>query len=437
MNPAEPGEGAPAAILISVGEELLLGRTVDTNAAWLGRALSDLGIRVVRGATVGDRRDAIGRTVREALVDAEVVVVTGGLGPTEDDVTREAVAQVVGRPLRLDEERLQRLRSRFEARGMGRLPEPNRSQAMVPEGSEVLENPHGTAPGLLLESEGRWVVLLPGVPREMKGIWALEVEPRLRSRFEGRLRPARHRVIHTTAIAESRLQELIAQRVPELARALGDVATLAFLPDVTGVDLRVTARARDEEEANRILDRVEGLLAPVVAPWRFDAPSGDLAEAVLEALRRAGATLATAESCTAGLVAKRLTDHAGSSEVFVGGVVAYANRVKEELLGVASSDLAAHGAVSEPVARQMARGVRARLEASVGVGVTGIAGPGGGTPEKPVGTVWIAVSTDAGGEEARRLHLPGDRAEVRARAAQAALWRVFRALRNGSGGGGS
>ncbi|MDH3423790.1 MAG: competence/damage-inducible protein A [Gemmatimonadota bacterium] len=407
---------APLASLVTVGNELLYGQTVDTNAAWLGRSLAQLGFRVTRTFTVGDDPGPIQAAVGSAMEDADLVLVSGGLGPTPDDLTKAAVAQLLGREIGLDEELLQKLAARFRAAGYDRLPTPNRSQAEVPQGSIVLNNPQGTAPGLGLETDSCLVVMLPGVPRELRSIFEGDLTHLLRRRFARRLEPVQHRTIHTTGVPESRLSELVSQLLP---RDMGPVS-LAFLPDLRGVDLRLTARGVAIEEGEAWLTRIEAALEPVVSKWRFEAESGDVAEALNHALAGAGMTVATAESCTGGLVAKRITDRPGSSEVFVGGVIAYADAVKLEQLGVSPEDLREHGAVSEPVALQMAKGVRERFGASAGVGITGVAGPEGGTPEKPVGTVWIALAV-ADMAEARLVRLPGDRDAVRERAAQAVL----------------
>ena len=420
----DPAAGkAPVAALVAVGNELLYGETVDTNAAWLARSLAALGISVVHKETVGDVPEEIRRAVRSGMERADLVVVCGGLGPTPDDLTKAAVAELLRLDLVLDEALLERLRERFRARGYTRLPSTNRSQAQVPAGATVLRNDHGTAPGLLMEAEGSAVVLLPGVPREMRGIYEGDLVTALAERFAGRLAPVRHRMIHTTGVPESRLSELVEAALP------GDMGpvTLAFLPDVRGVDLRLSARGVSAEEADAWFDRIEQALAPVIGRWRFQSGSGDVAEALSEALARHGKRLAVAESCTGGLVAKRITDLAGSSRVFVGGVIAYANEVKVRELGVSPDDLEREGAVSEPVARQMALGVAERFGVEAGIGVTGIAGPDGGTREKPVGTVWVAAALD-GDARTTRLSLVGDRQAVRERAAQEALARLLRML---------
>lgn len=423
--PPNPPVGAA---VVTVGDEILLGCTVDTNAAWLGRELASLGIPVVRRHTVGDDGAEIRHAVTDALAVADLVVVTGGLGPTPDDLTRDAVASLLGRPLEEDAEVLERIRARFRERGVDKLPGPNRRVAQVPRGAHKLTNPLGTAPGLAMESEGRLIVLLPGVPRELKGVFTTDLREVLRAHFADRLRPVHTRSIRTTGIPESLLSQKIGERMgPE-----SGPVRMAFLPDGTGVDLRLTAVGMDADDAERRFDEIEHELAEVLDPWRFEAAEGDLVEAVTAALRAGGKTLAVAESCTGGLVAKRMTDLAGASDVFRGGVVAYANEVKVEELGVDPSDLAENGAVSEGVARRMAEGVARRFGADAGIGITGIAGPGGGTEEKPVGTVWYAAASE-GTVVARRERFPGDRRSVRERAAQAALFLLLRLLEGRAG----
>jgi nicotinamide-nucleotide amidase len=413
--------------VVTVGDELLLGETVDSNAAWLGRGLSELGFDVVRRYTVGDVAGEIRHALRGGLEVADLVLFTGGLGPTRDDLTRPVVAEALEAPLALDQDILADLRERFRRHGYPDLPEANVSQARVPRGAVLLPNPRGTAPGLLMDApRDRVVALLPGVPAEMKGIFLEELGPRLEGRFGPRLRPVQHVTLRTTGISESDL----AGRVRDALPPEGDPVTVAFLPDVTGVDLRLTVRgAADRQEARRALDRVERALTEIVEPYLYRAPeTGDLVEAVSRELRRRGRTLAVAESCTGGLIARRMTDVPGSSEIFVGGIVAYADAVKGALLGVDDDTLAEDGAVSESVARAMALGVARRLGAKCGIGVTGIAGPGGGTEEKPVGLVWFAASVDDR-VEARSRVFPGDRDAVRRRSAQAALALLHRLLR--------
>ena len=419
----------PVAAIVAVGNELLFGETVDTNAAWLARSLAALGAPVARKLTVGDVASEIQSAVRAALEVADLVLVSGGLGPTSDDLTRPAVAELLGRRLELDQGLVRRLEELFRSRGYREVPPLNLTQAQVPEGARVLANPNGTAPGLAIDVGPKLVVLLPGVPRELRGIFDGDLRRVLGERFGARLLPVHHHLIHTTGIPESRLAELVEQRLPA---DLGPV-TLAYLPDLRGVDLRLSARGVSASEADAWFARLEEAIGAVVEPWRFEAESGDVVEALNEALRRAGKRVAVAESCTGGLIAKRITDRPGSSEVFVGGVIAYDNSVKVAELGVSEDDLRAHGAVSEAVARQMARGVAERFGAEAGIGITGIAGPGGGTPEKPVGLVWLAIALD-GELEAHRSSLIGGREAIRERAAQEALSRLYRRVMQAGAG---
>ncbi|MEJ2206826.1 MAG: CinA family nicotinamide mononucleotide deamidase-related protein, partial [Gemmatimonadota bacterium] len=402
---------------------LLLGTTVDTNAAWIGRRLAARGIPVVRRHTVGDDADEIRRAVSDAAEVADLVLVTGGLGPTPDDLTRDAVAAWLGLPLLEDPEVLRSIEIRFRQRGVTELPSPNRRVAQVPQGARKLANPVGTAPGLVLDHEDSVIVLLPGVPSELRAIVEVGLEETLTASFSSRLRPVFHRVIHTTGIPES----LLSAQVTEVLGDAPQAVRLAFLPDVRGVDLRLTVTSGSRGEAEELMDGVEDRLRATVEPWRFEADRGDLADAVSFALRRAGLRLAVAESCTGGLVAKRITDLEGSSEVLEGGIVAYANEVKVRHLGVDPAVLDGEGAVSEVVARQMALGVASRFGVACGLAITGVAGPGGGTEAKPVGTVWIAASVP-GRIAARLERFPGDRADVRERAAQAALFLLLRLL---------
>lgn len=410
-----PGRGVVAAV-VAVGDELLSGRTVDTNSAWLGRALAEAGVPVARRFTVGDRDEEIGWALGAALQAAELVVFTGGLGPTHDDRTLDAVAGQLGLPLELDRGLLDALEERFRARGYARLPPSNRRQARVPRGGEVLPNRKGTAPGVLLAVGGRHLAILPGVPGEMRALVEEELLPRLRSLLGDRLAPLRSTVLLTTGIAES----VLAGKVEPLLEGgeLGPVS-LAFLPRVTGVELRLSLREGEGvPDAAAVLAAAAARLAPVVAPWRYRGP--DLVDDVALALGGAGLRMATAESCTGGLLGKRLTDRPGASAWYVGGVVAYDDAVKRDLLGVEAGVLQEHGAVSEAVALAMARGVARRLGVEVGVSITGVAGPGGGSEAKPVGMVWMAAWIQGRGA-ARMALLPGDRDDVRERAAQGSL----------------
>lgn len=402
--------------LITIGDELLLGYTVDTNAAYIARELSALGVSIVRRATVGDTAADIVACVRDALDRTGAVITTGGLGPTADDLTRPAIAELFGRELVPDEARWEALRALWRERGRGEIPLANRSQVMIPTGATVLENRHGTAPGLWLEDErGRWCAMLPGVPREMRGMLADEIRPRLDARLGAHRSVVRSRTVRTTGIAESSLAELLAPN----ARSVNGLS-LAFLPGQEGVDLRVTARDLDSAAADNALDIAVAELRARATRYVYAEGSTDLASVVLNLCESRGLRIAVAESCTGGLLGARLTAIAGSSTVVLGGVIAYSNAVKEQLLVVSTETLAAYGAVSEQVAIEMAVGARAKTGAEIGISLTGVAGPGGGSAEKPVGLVWIGVDI-AGTVKTLGSRFIGDRAEIRFRATQAAL----------------
>jgi nicotinamide-nucleotide amidase len=401
--------------LVTIGDELLLGFTIDTNAAYIARELAGIGVEIVRRATCGDEPEAIAEAVGDAVRRTGAVITTGGLGPTSDDRTKDSIAALFGRGMRLDEDILRRLEARWAERFKQPLPAPNRQQAMIPEGAEILTNRHGSAPGIWLEDDaGRWVAMLPGVPREMRGMLGDELIPRLRTRL-GNAAVVRSATLRTTGIAES----LLAEQLGDVARGV-DGLPLAYLPGADGVDLRLTARGMSPEAAERALDAGVAALREKTGRFAYATGSQDLAEVVLGLCRAKGLTIAVGESCTGGMLGERLTAIPGSSDVVVGGVIAYSNAIKTAMLGVSAELIDSHGAVSEPVARAMAEGARDRLRASIGVGITGIAGPGGATPGKPVGTVDLAIA-GPWPTEARRVQLIGDREEIRYRASQGAL----------------
>ena len=405
--------------LVTIGTELLLGHTVDTNGAEIARTLAAEGIRIVRRTAVGDRAEDIRQAVAEALARTRAVLTTGGLGPTRDDITKATVAGLYDAPLEFNEEVWQALVARF-ARLLRTPVESNRTQAQVPRGATVLPNRWGTAPGLWLDGVPGLTVMLPGVPREMRKLLEHEVLPRLVARAAGTV--IRSRVVRTTGIPESTL----AERMGEIERDIAPL-TLAYLPGIEGVDLRVSAWNLDPAEADRRLGEAVALLRARAGEHAYGEDNVDLAALVLELARARGQKVVTAESCTGGLVGGRLTEIPGSSDVYQGGVVCYSDRLKTELLGVPAPLIREHGAVSEPVARSMAQGARERLGGDLAVSVTGIAGPGGGSAEKPVGTVWIAVA-DASEVVARHVMFAGSRAEIRGRAAQTAMFLLHRRL---------
>lgn len=410
--------------VVTIGDELLLGYTLDSNAAHLARELAALGVEIVRRSTCGDDAGTIAETVREALDRTGAVITTGGLGPTSDDLTKPSIAALFGRPMVLDEEHLDWMRRRWAARWPDRpMPAANRQQAMIPEGAHKLINRHGSAPGIWLEDgRGRWVAMLPGVPREMRGMLSDTLLPRITDRLGEARHVVRSRTLRSTGVAES----VVAERVAAIAGGVGNVE-LAYLPTVDGVDLRATVRHASPADADARLAQAAARLRAALGDAIYGEGDDDLAAIVLDLCRARGLTIGLAESCTGGMLGERLTAIPGSSDVVRGGVVAYADDVKRSLLGVSDTTLAEHGAVSEPVVRAMATGARGRLGVDAALGITGIAGPGGGSADKPVGTVWIALDL-RGSVEAVLLRLWGDRREIRQRSAQAALNLLRRSL---------
>jgi nicotinamide-nucleotide amidase len=409
--------------LLTIGDELLLGFTIDTNAAYLARALAAIGVEIVHRTTVGDDAEQIAAAVSEAIERTGALITTGGLGPTADDRTRPVIAKLFGRELVRDDAIVAQIEARFWRMSRAKMPETNIVQAMVPTGARVLENHHGTAPGLWIEdAQSRWVAMLPGVPREMRGLTNDTIIPILRERIGAAPIAIVSRTLRTTGIGESAL----AERLGELSKGV-DGMPLAFLPGWAGVDLRLTSRTLPPADAERALDSAAQMLRDVAGPVAYGVESEDLAELVLGMCRERGYTIATAESCTGGLLGARLTAIPGSSDVYVGGVIAYDNSVKTKLLGVSDVTLKKHGAVSEQAVREMSEGCLQTLGTKIGIGITGIAGPGGGTAEKPVGTVWIAVAGIGETRTLGRVYV-GDREEIRLRATQAALDQVRRAV---------
>ncbi len=406
--------------ILTVGTELLLGQIVDTNAAFIAERLAEAGIDVYFKTTVGDNPSRIEAALRQALQRAQVVLCTGGLGPTEDDLTRDVVAAVTGRPLCLDPALLAQIQARFARRAVP-MAKNNERQAQVPEGAEVLENPRGTAPGLLLRVEpDRTIVLLPGVPAEMRPMLTETVLPRLREAYglKGRIRS---RVLRTMGVSESRVDEMLgdlwAERNP----------TIALLARSGEIQVRLTAKAETEAELTRLLDVREAQVRERLGDIVFGRDEESLEVVVGRLLLARRLTLAVAESCTGGLVGHRMTNVPGSSAYFDRGVVVYSNQAKTDLLGVPAELIAAKGAVSAEVAAAMAEKMRDGSGADLALAVTGIAGPTGGTPEKPVGLTYIALA-HAGGVAAHEFRFFTDRDLNKQRAVQTALDLVRRHL---------
>ena len=399
--------------ILTIGDELLRGEIVDSNKSFLSERLLQLDIESERHITVADDPAAIAEALQLAAERAQVVLVTGGLGPTRDDITTEVAARSFGRRLVRDPEALERIEGYF--RSVGReMSENNAKQADFPEGAEILPNPLGTAPGFLIEQGDARLFFMPGVPRELYRMVDEEVLPRLASRT-GRAGVVRASLWRTFGIGESALDRDLA----DLGRD-DPTVTLGFRTQFPDNLVRVVVRAGNEADAHRKLGLVEAQLRERLGPLLIGGGEQRLEEITGELLRKGGRTLAVAESCTGGLIASRLTDVAGSSQYLLAGFVVYSNEAKVRELGVSLEDLDAHGAVSEAVVRQMAEGARTRVGSDLAVATTGIAGPDGGSEEKPVGTLWIALA-DTEGTEARCYQLMRERTRNKELATQIAL----------------
>jgi nicotinamide-nucleotide amidase len=398
--------------IIAVGSELLTPFRQDTNSLWLTSELNKLGIRVTHKSIVGDDPADMRSSFSQALERADVIVSCGGLGPTDDDRTRETVAELLDRKLQLNQQILHGIQERFR-RFARTMPEINARQAMVPEGATILPNPKGTAPGLWLEARSKIVVLLPGVPNELKALFENEVRPRL-----ARVAPAER--LHTRDLRIYGLPESeVEMRVRPLYALYPDTET-TILSALTGIQLHPRIWSANATQAAALLDEIVSRMALALGENLYSTHGELLEEVVARILTENRATVAVAESCTGGMVAEKLTNIAGSSAYFLGGVICYSNELKSSLVGVPAEIIEAKGAVSSEVALALADGIRRRTGATVGIGITGIAGPGGGTPEKPVGLVHIGIA-DAHGPRERRHQFSGDRDRIRTFAAYTAL----------------
>lgn len=406
--------------IIAIGSEMLTPFRLDTNSLWLTERLNSIGVEVKLKTVVGDDEARLEETVRDAMKRSEIVIATGGLGPTEDDITRKIFARVLKRQLILEDAILEKLRARFARRNMP-MPEINARQALVIHGAQILENNNGTAPGMLITEGKCTIVLLPGPPREMKPIYDALVAPVLKQRAGDML--IVRRTLSIFGLGESAVDELAA---PIYTKYRNPSTTILFKDGQ--IELHLTAQARSENETVKLLDELAGRLDEVLGEYIFSRKNETLEEVVGQSLKLRGYTLATAESCTGGLLAGRITEVPGSSEYFLQGVVSYSNEAKIDLLGVPKKLIATHGAVSEQVAGAMAAGIRKRAGSTFGVGVTGVAGPGGGSPEKPVGLVYIALADDSQ-NTTRKFIFPGDRQFIRTLAVNAALDMVRRRIK--------
>jgi nicotinamide-nucleotide amidase len=404
------------ACILAVGSEMLTPFRVDTNSLTITERLNTIGYDVRLKAVVADHVEELARVLDGALTWAELIVITGGLGPTEDDITRDAVARVLDAPLDIDERIVERIAQRFAKRGLT-MAAINRRQAMVPRGATVLENPNGTAPGLWLERGRTAIVLLPGPPREMTPMLDAVIRERLAPNASGR--GLFRRVLKITGRSESDV-DATAQPIYGRWTSQDVPISTTILAALGQTELHLTAHAPGRAEADVALDAAVGELQRVFGPSVYSVDGRPLEAVLGTLLRERGLTIAVAESCTGGLLVSRLTDVPGSSGYVERGVVCYSNRAKTELADVPEAVIAEHGAVSEPVALAMADGIRARSGTNIGVGITGIAGPDGGTPQKPVGTVAVAVVVD-GETRVRTFQFVGPREMVKFQAAQAAM----------------
>lgn len=383
--------------IITIGDEILIGQIVDTNSAWMAQRLGEIGATVRRKYSIGDRREEIVSAVEESLAASDAVLITGGLGPTKDDITKRVLAELFHSTLVRHQPTYERVERMMTARGI-EFNALNQSQALVPECCTVLTNHKGTAPGMWFEREGKVVVSLPGVPFEMEALMTESVLPKLQEHF------ALRSVVHRTAITFGLAESMMAAHIAQWEDALPPYLHLAYLPSPSQLRLRLSAYDVEREEAVREINSQFAKLLPLLGDYFVGWESDTLQSVVADKLVERGESLAVAESCTGGALAAKFTAMSGASAYFMGGVVAYDNSIKERVLGVSAETLRDHGAVSREVAVQMAEGVRRLFGTTYGVATTGIAGPTGGSDEKPVGTVWMAVSGPRGTVAEVKVH---------------------------------
>jgi nicotinamide-nucleotide amidase len=401
-----------SAEIIAVGSELLTPEKTDTNSLWLTEKLNEIGIDVMLKTIVGDDEPRLLETIRDAVKRSDVVITTGGLGPTEDDITRQVSAKAVGRGVEYREDIESELQARFRRWGR-EMPEINKRQAYIIEGAEVLPNPNGSAPGMMLETDGKFLIVLPGPPRENQPMFETRVLPRLSERVGDIV--VRRRILRVSGMGESAVDSAAAPIYTQYP----SVRT-AILFNRTEVEIHLYSRAATTEAADAVLDELAGKLAESLGIAVFAVNGETMEEVIGRMLTERAATLSVAESCTGGLIGRRITDVPGSSVYFTEGAVTYSNEAKTRVLGVPAATIERFGAVSAETAEAMAAGMRRAAATDLAISVTGIAGPDGGSEEKPVGTVFIAFADKARASSIKLL-LPGDRYLVRWRASQAAL----------------
>ncbi|MEM8893059.1 MAG: competence/damage-inducible protein A, partial [Bacteroidota bacterium] len=383
--------------IITIGDEILYGQILDTNAKWMSETLNEAGVKTIRRTTIGDREDEILGALAEAEARVDIILITGGLGPTKDDLTKPCLARYFNSEMALHEEALQDVIRIFESKGR-ELTEVNRLQAVLPTTCEKITNAVGTAPGMWFEREGTVFVSMPGVPYEMKMMMTDHITPKLRDTFD--MPVIYHKLIKTIGIGESWLAEII----DDWADNLPENMSLAYLPSLAQVKLRITALGGDREELEREVARQVELVKPLISQYIFGYDQDTIESVMGHRLKEEGLTISTAESCSGGYLAHMITSVPGSSTYFIGSMVSYHNDIKTDQLGVNPQTIEAHGAVSEQTVLEMASNIRKKFGTDIGLATSGVAGPGGGSEEKPVGTVWIAYA-DEEGAIARKLQL--------------------------------
>ncbi|MFI3332802.1 MAG: competence/damage-inducible protein A [Rikenellaceae bacterium] len=401
------------ASIITIGDEILIGQIVDTNSAYIAKSLSDIGFRIGEKLSIGDSGDQIYSTLERALKEYDLVIVTGGLGPTKDDITKQTLSDLFSSKMVHNEQVAEHVKEITKRRGIN-YNSLNASQAMVPAACTPIFNIHGTAPGMWFEQQGHILISLPGVPFEMKELMISEVTPRLKAHFT--LRENIHRTMITAGLAES----ILAETIEEWESALPHYIKLAYLPSFGRVRLRLSAYEVESSDVGKEIKQAFAELEQIIPQYILGYESASIEQIVHEKLIKLGAKLAVAESCTGGAIAAKFTALAGASQYFECGVVSYSNQSKEQILGVEHSTLTSYGAVSEQVAVEMAVGVKAAAGADYAIATTGIAGPTGGSEEKPIGTVWFAIATPKGCH-ATMIHCGSERSQIIGRATASAI----------------
>lgn len=404
--------------LLSIGDELLIGQIVNTNASYLSERLNEIGVDVHRITTVGDNQKDIMQAMRRAWKESDIVIATGGLGPTHDDISKNIVAKFFGKELVMDKKTLAHVEARFKSVGYAKMPEKNIGQALVPKGFTALRNDKGTAPGLLYHEKGKTFIIMAGVPHEMKWLTEQWVISYLKKQYKGKIGKS---IIHRTLLATGIGESLLAEKIGDMKDILEDGATLAFLPKTSGIRLRISARAETEAKAKAITSRVEKRILAKVGQYIYGSNHDTLESFVVRLLGEKKKTISVAESCTGGMLSMRITDVPGSSKVYPGSIISYADDVKIEELNVLPAVVKKHGAVSQECVVVMAEGVLKKFGTYYAIAISGTAGPDGGTKEKPVGTVWIALAEKGKPTIAKLFQFGDGRSIVRERSCDAAL----------------